>query len=121
MATQPAAQSTGGGASDQGLITGSIEAVFVSADPVQACETFVTEAYVTEAFGDASGCRAAQVPAAAATSVDVSRVEVSGDGATAIAVPHGGPSDAQSVHVALRRDEGVWKVDSLRSDVPVGP
>jgi hypothetical protein len=120
-ATESAPSGSAGGASDRRLIGDSIDAVFVSADPAKACEDFVTSGYVAKTFGDLEGCGAAQVPEAAARSVDVSAVTVTGDRATADAVPHGGPSDGELVHVALIRAGAAWKVDSLESDVPVGP
>jgi hypothetical protein len=106
---------------DQLLITESIEGVFASGDPSKACEDDVTPAYVQKAFGDLDGCRAAQVPGSVAGSVDVSAVSVAGDKATADAVPHGGPSNGETVHVALVYEDAAWKVDSTKSDVPVGP
>lgn len=120
--TQPTATKSGRSTdTDALLITESISAVFTSADPAKACEDYVTKAYVEKTFGDAEGCGAAQVPAAAANSVDVSAIRVSGDRATADAAPHGGPSNGQSVHVALVYEDAAWRVDSLKSDVPVGP
>ena len=119
-ATQPSPQGAAPG-TDQLLITESIDAVFVSADPAKACEQDVTDAYVERAFGDVEGCRSAQVPAAAASSVDVGAVRVSGERASADVVPHGGPSDGETVHVTLVYEDGAWRVDSLKSDVPVGP
>jgi hypothetical protein len=130
-ATSPAttsATSSGAGAAqgdapgtDQPLITASINGVFVSGDPAKACEADVTEVYVKTTFGDLAGCEDAQVPGAAADSVDISGIQVSGNRATADAIPHGGPSDGESVHVGLVYEDAAWRVDSLESDVPVGP
>jgi hypothetical protein len=121
--TQPGTkQDAGAGAgTDRLLITESIDAVFTSGDPAKACEAYVTQAYVEKAFGDLEGCRAAQVPAAAASSVDVSAVRVGAESATADASPRGGPSSGETVHVSLVYEDAAWRVDSLKSDVPVGP
>ena len=46
---------------------------------------------------------------------------VDGDRATARAIPRGGPSSGETITVRLVKTGGVWKVDSLRSNAPVGP
>jgi hypothetical protein len=120
-ATQPPAPQSASTGPDKQLITESIEAVFVSGDPGKACEQNVTAAYVAKTYGDLDGCRKAQVPGAAASSVDVSGVRVSGDRATADARPQGGPSGGELVHVTLFHDAATWRVDALESDAPVGP
>jgi hypothetical protein len=53
--------------------------------------------------------------------VEVSEVRIDGDAAKALAVPTGGPSDGERIRVELVRGGGVWKIDSLRSNAPVGP
>jgi len=53
--------------------------------------------------------------------VKVTKIEISGDKATAKAVPTGGPSGGETIEVKLVRQGGIWKVDSLHSNAPVGP
>jgi hypothetical protein len=119
--TQPASTATPASAqSDEQLIRAAIEGALASGDPARACERFVTEAYVVTTYGDRAGCDAA-VPSGAARSVKVSAIAVSGDTATAVAVPSGGPSTGERLDVSLVREGDVWKVDALRSNVPVGP
>jgi hypothetical protein len=102
-----------------------IDAVLTdSGSPEQACEELVTERFVRTAYGSRQGCVAARAPGATAKSVKVEDVRESGDRATAIAVPTGGPYDGVDVEVALVADpalEGAWLLDSLLADVPAGP
>jgi hypothetical protein len=92
--------------------------------PEQACEELVTDRFVRTAYGSRQGCVAARAPGATARTVEVADVSESGDSATAVAVPSGGPYDGVDVEVALVADpalEGAWLVDSLLADVPPGP
>ena len=99
----------------------AIKGVLASAAPDLACGRYATARYVEKTFGSRGGCVQSTVPASAADSVKVTRIEISGDDATARAVPSGGPSDGERIKVELVRKGGVWKVDSLRSNAPVGP
>ncbi len=106
-------------------IPGAIEAVLAPRNPglarQTACGFFVTDRYIETTYGTRLGCIRAQVPGSAADSVEVSRVVVSGDHATARAIPGGGPSGGETITVRLVREGSVWKVASLRSNAPVGP
>jgi hypothetical protein len=99
----------------------SLRAVLTSADPVKACKEFVTPQFVKTTYGNRQGCVEAQVPAGAADSVAVSKVQVHGRSATAVAVPSGGPSDGERISAHLVIQGSVWKVNVLRSNAPVGP
>lgn len=105
---------------------GAIEAVLAphppgAASAQTACGVFVTVRYIRSTYGTRQGCVHALVPGSAADSVAVSRVVISGDHATARAIPRGGPSDGETIAVRLIKDRSFWKVDSLRSNAPVGP
>lgn len=89
--------------------------------PSLACDDSATKNFVKTTFGDRAGCERASVPASAASFVDVTAIVIKGDKATATARPTGGPSDGETIKVELRRQGGAWKVDSLRSNAPVGP
>lgn len=110
-----------GAPDDKKLISAAINAVFASGDPVAACETYATASYVATAFGDLSGCRAAQSSGAAARSVLVSKVKISEGSAAAVAVPTGGANSGERIDLTLVRDGAAWKVDSGHANVPVGP
>ena len=103
-------------------IEDTLEAVFTgSADAVVICDALVTENYVRTAYGAREGCIAAQKPGALADSVEIEDVEESGDSASAVAIPAGGPYDGVEVEVELVREGEGWRVDSLLADVPAGP
>jgi hypothetical protein len=99
----------------------AIKRVLASGVPGLACERHATGRYLETAFGGRAGCIRSTVPASAAKSVAVRGVEISGRTASAKAIPDGGPSDGETIRVSLIRAGGVWKVDSLRSNAPVGP
>ncbi len=99
------------------VLTGSEKAATI-------CDDLVTAEYVKTAYGDREGCIAAQDPGSLAESVQVSDVQESGDAATAVARPVGGPYDGVDVEVSLVAAtdlEDAWLVDSLFADVPAGP
>ena len=95
-----------------------------SETPETICDHLLTPEYVKTAFGDREGCLAAEKPQALAESVQISDVEESGDSATAVAKPVGGPYNEIDVHaklVAATDLEDAWVVDSLEADIPAGP
>ena len=99
----------------------ALDAYFTSGDPDIACDQVVTEALVTANYGDAKGCRQAQVPGAVAASIEVTELEVDGDSAEAVVVPKGGPNDGFEHRVELVNVGGAWALDSLEADIPAGP
>jgi len=119
----------GGGAESGGVAADSpgagpesaIEAYFVSGDPELVCDTLATESLIASAYGDAEGCRQAQVPAATADAVVIRKIEKSTDEATATVIPEGGPNDGFEHEVVVVNEGGSWRVDSLEVDVPAGP
>jgi hypothetical protein len=119
---KPAQPGVAPASSDDLLIRAAISAVLASRDPAQACDHYTTSAFIQGAYGDVNGCKAAVgAPGEAARSVQVSGVSVSGDKASALAIPSSGPSKHERLQVQLLKQGGVWKVDSLVSNAPVGP
>lgn len=115
----------GGGAAKGHSVSDALDAVLTSGDPKQACSTdFVTEQYLSSAYGDAEGCAKAVTPKSAAQSVDIQGLE-GGSGqsgtATVKVLAHGGVYDGEKITVTLVKDGQDWKVDSLKSNAPVGP
>jgi hypothetical protein len=102
-------------------IRAAIEDAIASGDPDRACRRAVTDAYLRDAFGDAAGCRAAQSPGFAARAVEVGEISIDGESARTTVRARGGPYEGERLRVRLLREGGDWKVDRLRSDVPVGP
>ena len=96
-----------------------------SETPEVICDQLVTAAYVKTAYGDRSGCIAAQSPGALADSIEgFEQNTTSDESVEAVVVPKGGPYDGVEVVVTLvpATDlEDAWVVDSLLADVPAGP
>lgn len=109
-------------ATDRQSIHSSLQAVLTSSDPREVCSEYVTERYVREAYGDGAGCERAQADTRLATAARVSRIVVLPESvAQASVMPDGGPYGGDRLRAELVLDGGVWKVDSLRANVPVGP
>ncbi len=107
--------------SDEQQVRSTVERLLTSTDPAQVCEALVTPSYVKDSFGGPKGCERAAVPGSAARSADVGRIEIRPGGASAKAVPKGGPSNGETLTATLSFAGGAWKVDRLRSNAPVGP
>jgi hypothetical protein len=109
-------------ASDRTAISMTLDAVLTGTDPRQVCGELVTERYLRDAYGGGGGCEAAQSDAKPAKTVRISRVVVLPDSvAQASARPSGGLYDGDQLRAELVLDGGFWKLDSLSSNVPVGP
>jgi hypothetical protein len=106
---------------EEAAVRTSVEDVLASGKAGDACGKEATDRYIGAAYGDRRACLAAQKPGSAARSVSVTRIEIAGAGAKAVAVPNGGPSDGQTITVSLISQGGVWKVDAISSSAPVGP
>ena len=102
----------------------AVEAVLVSSDPADACGKYVTGHYLNVAYGGKQGCVQAQAPGSAAKSLrsfGIVNEGTQGTIATAAAVPNGGPYDGSKVVIGLLFDRDHYRVEALRSNVPVGP
>ena len=109
-------------ASDTAGITRTLQVVLTATTPVDACGDLVTNRYLARSYGGATGCEQAQGDVKPATRVRVGRVVVLPDSvAQAAAAPTGGVYDGERLRAELVLDGGTWKLDSLRSNVPVGP
>lgn len=108
--------------SDKTAISITLEAVLTGSDPRQVCGELVTQRYLRDSYGGAAGCQAAQADLRPAKRVQLGRVVVLPDSvAQALAEPVGGIYDGDRLRAELVLDAGFWKLDSLRSNVPVGP
>jgi hypothetical protein len=99
----------------------TLEAVLVGGDPSQACDALVTERFVRVSYGDQSGCEQAQSKKATADAIEISGAVVSGEHGQAQVKARGGVYDGQKLRAELVLDGQIWRLDSLRSNVPVGP
>lgn len=109
-----------GGASPEVLARQAIESFLAAGDPV-VCEQFATARFVRDAYGDLRGCEAAQRPASAASSVEITSLSVQGGSASAAAIPRGGTNDGEELRIELIGQGDSWLIDSLESNSPVGP
>jgi hypothetical protein len=108
----------------------TIESVLTATDPNIGCGVRVTLDYVNKSYGGIQGCAAAlRSGSTTARSVRIVSLRSSGARATAKVVATGGASAGETLTVTLLH-EGVphqdqlgtiWRVDSVRSNVPVGP
>jgi hypothetical protein len=114
-----------GGAAKGHTVADVLDAVLASGDPDKACSTdYVTEQYLSAAYGDEQGCEQAQTPASAAKSVKIQGLEggSSQEGtATVKVMPNGGVYAGEKITVSLVKEGDSWKIDSLKSNAPVGP
>jgi hypothetical protein len=84
------------------------------------CE-IATDQFLARAYGGRGGCLAAVESGGVAESVEISAVNIDGDNASAVAIPNGGPSSGERIHVRLVRVDDAWLIDDLKSNVPAGP
>lgn len=107
-------------ASDIQRIRLVIEGFLTSGEPV-VCEQYLTSDLIKRAYGDLKGCEAAQSPQSAARSVEITNGRIQASTATATAIPDGGASNGDKLEVGLVAEGSSWLIDSLESNVPVGP
>jgi hypothetical protein len=115
----------GGGAAKGHTVADVLNAVLATGDPNKACSTdYVTDGYLTDAYGGKQGCVQAQTASSAAQSIEiVGLAGGSGESGTATVKVQakGGVYDGEKLTVMLVRDGQDWKIDSLKSNAPVGP
>jgi hypothetical protein len=101
-----------------------VERVLTSSDPADACGDYVTQHYLSTAYGGKQACIQAQRPGIAATSLSSFRIASQGGGGRAVdasVVLHGGPYDGSTARVGLLFEAGQYRVNGLGANVPVGP
>jgi hypothetical protein len=118
------AESHPGSLGSETAVRTAVEAVLTSDSPAEACGRYVTQHFLSIAYGGRQGCVQAQTPESSAQSLrsfTVDQVGSQGTIATAAAVPRGGPYEGSKVVIGLVFDRDHYRVDSLRSNIPVGP
>lgn len=115
----------GGGAAKGHTVSDVLDAVLTSGDPDKACGTdYVTEHYLSAAYGGEQGCVQAQTPQSAAQSVNIQGLaggSSQAGTASVKVVPDGGVYDGEKLTVTLVNEGQDWKVDALKSNAAVGP
>jgi hypothetical protein len=109
---------------DEAQITDAINAAAVSGDP-SSCTEAETQAFVEQVNyeqGQAAiqACRQS-AGEGNADSVEVSDIQVDGDGATADVAVTGSTFDGQTIAVSLVKEDGKWKLDSFDDFVSFNP
>jgi hypothetical protein len=104
----------------------TVNSVLTSVGPANCAAGIVPSANVTEhfvhaAYGDTGGCIRAQNQGAVARSLGSYTQETNGSAATVKVRPVGGVYDGEKLTVSLVKEDGSWKVDSMKSNAPVGP
>lgn len=99
----------------------AVEGFLSSTDPAVVCAETVTMGFLREGFGDRNGCLDAQTSGSAADSVEITGIDAQARSARVVAVPAGGPNDGERLKIDLVRDGPTWRIDGIRSNVPVGP
>lgn len=108
----------GGGESDEDKVVDVIETSVTSTDPAD-CEELATQAFLeqTELEQGSAAVESCEESAKDTEgdpeSVEVSKVEVDGSGASADVAFTGGNFDGQTLSVALVEEDGDWKMDEI--------
>lgn len=89
--------------------------------PKQACETYVTTAFVAISYGSKKNCLTARTPDALARSIDIRSSKETPVGVHLVVVPDRGPYDGAKVEVEVIGESGSFRVDSLQAHIPAGP
>jgi hypothetical protein len=100
----------------------AVQAFLSSPDAEVVCDEVITPALLKTAYGDRAGCIAARKPDTLAD--PDSRLEVgpeSGSGTRVDAQPAGGLYDGEKLTFTVVQDGDAYRIDALKSDVPVGP
>ncbi len=106
---------------DEAQIADVTTAVLGDPDSRAVCTGSVTEAFIAASYGSRGACKSGRPPDSLADRTKVREIEVSGDGATAVAGVKGGQYDGVTIDVTLVRLGDDWLVDELSADIPVGP
>jgi hypothetical protein len=104
------------GGGEEAKVEDAIEEIATSKDPA-TCKTLYTDSYLQKATGR-SGTEAvslceASVPQNDTTGVEIEKVEITGNSATATVKTEGGDYDGESLQVGLQKQAGDWKANDL--------
>jgi hypothetical protein len=118
--------SSSGGSDDETAIEEAIETAATSSDPAKCTE--VQTEYFNETETGKTGAAALKTCEKEveegddqAESVNVSQIEVEGEGAAAVAEIEGSALGGQTIAVAMEKEEGAWKVDGFMGFMKYDP
>ncbi len=98
---------------------GAVRFALTSKSPV-VCKSYSSR-LLKKSYGGIKGCRSAITSGSPAKSVEIIKTKLAGRHAVIVAVPHGGPSSKEALTISLTRIGGGWNLESIKSNVPVGP
>ena len=108
--------SSGSSGGDESAIEAAIEESATSEDP-KICSEFQTEAFNESEYPEGNALKeceeATESGASVAESVDISKVEVNGESATAEVEVKGSGLNGQELEVELAKEGGDWKMNEL--------
>ncbi len=107
--------------SDRAQVTAAIDALLTDPDSGRVCRRVMTDGLVETAYGDLQGCLSGRGDEPLARSFEIRSLELSGDAASAEAIPRGGIYSGESLEVEAVRVPGGWRIDGFVADIPVGP
>jgi hypothetical protein len=100
----------------------TVDAALMSPEPATACsDEVVTAHYLRVAYGGREGCEQAVSPQSVSSSLGPYEQQINADRATVKLHPSDGTYAGEVITVSLVKESGDWKVDSLKSNAPVGP
>ncbi|CAN5180320.1 hypothetical protein BH24ACT23_BH24ACT23_04290 [soil metagenome] len=109
-------------ATDKTVIESTLASVLEASDPATTCAEALTPRYLRRTYGSRASCVAALGKSDPAKAARVSEIVVLPDSvAQAQARPRGGSHGGDVLRAELVLQGGKWKLDSLRSNVQVGP
>lgn len=99
----------------------SVQAFLRSSDAPLVCDELITEKFLRRSYGDRTGCVAARKPGSLAASAPI--LDSTAEGLTIMVVtrPSGGVYDGERLTFGVIRENGAYKIESVESNVPVGP
>lgn len=111
------------GQTDRQFVSQAAVSFLAGPNAERVCDSGVTPAFLKKAYGNRSGCIAARKPASLAHSVRLSEIQIQQGTATLTADAKGGVyGKGQKLKMGLVRDgTGAWRVNTVKSNVPVGP
>lgn len=124
-----AAETAGGAADDpasalppaEAQIEAGVKVFLMSPNGEQVCGELLSDEALESFYGSRNGCLEGRPNATLADSVKIARPKVQESTATVTAVPKGGLYDGIEVEFTFVSEGGLWLIDSIQADVPVGP
>jgi hypothetical protein len=98
----------------------TVRAALTSSSPNEVCALYAPK-LLDRSYGGAGGCRSAVGSGGTASSVKIVSAQPGKVGYVVVAVPHGGPSSGEKLTISLTPQGGGWQLDSISSNVKVGP